>query len=51
VSLSLGYVVVLLLSVVLGARAAGRTFLTNHDKGPPPTAVSATWPNACKDGL
>ncbi len=28
VSLSLGYVVVLLLSLVLGARAAGRTFLT-----------------------
>ena len=30
VNLSLGYVVVLLLSVVLGARATGRTFLGNH---------------------
>src|SRR5918995_2128832 len=29
-SLSLGYVVVLLLSVVLGARATGRTFLRNR---------------------
>src|SRR5215218_9127677 len=30
VSLSLGYVVVLLLSVLLGARATGRTFLRNR---------------------
>src|SRR5919204_693009 len=33
VSLSLGYVAVLLLSVVLGARATGRTFRRNHALG------------------
>src|SRR5215208_7534239 len=50
VSLSLGYVVVLLLSVVLGARATGRTFLRNRlgcgcsrPAGLAPAAPGAAW--------
>src|SRR5918993_5704006 len=44
VSLSLGYVVVLLLSVLLGARATGRTLPRNRGKEQRPAAPSATWP-------
>jgi hypothetical protein len=42
VSLSLGYVVVLLLTVVLGARAAGRTFRRNRDQLQRPHCLSTT---------
>jgi hypothetical protein len=45
VSLPLGYVVVLLLSVVLGARATGRTFARNHPQPQPPRPRGAArWP-------
>jgi hypothetical protein len=43
VSLSLGYVVVLLLSVALSARATGRTFRRNHGDRLPLPGLRSTW--------